>query len=72
LPCQGAEGDPLSADFSEVFSETFAQQFEETMASLMAHNPEVMQQFENLTKAAETAGNVENGNADNSQDHEID
>ena len=48
--------DPLSGDFSEVFSEQFAAQFEETMASLMSQNPQVMQQFEKLAEAAESAG----------------
>ena len=46
----------LSGDFSEIFSEQFASQFEETMASLMSQNPQVMQQFEKLAEAAESAG----------------
>ncbi|XP_070203126.1 peroxisomal biogenesis factor 19-like [Littorina saxatilis] len=53
---QGEETDPMSADFSEVFSEQFASQFEETMAALMSQNPQVMQQFEKLSEAAESAG----------------
>lgn len=46
----------MSGDFSEVFSEQFAAHFEETMATLMSQNPQVMQQFEKLAEAAESAG----------------
>ncbi|KAL8560854.1 hypothetical protein ACOMHN_063244 [Nucella lapillus] len=53
---QGAESDPNSAEFTEMFSEQFAAQFEQTMQSLMTNNPEVVQQFEKLAQAADSAG----------------
>ncbi|XP_076438352.1 peroxisomal biogenesis factor 19-like [Babylonia areolata] len=53
---QGAEPDPMSAEFTEMFSEQFASHFEETMASMMSQNPQVIQQFEKLAQAANTAG----------------